>query len=121
MKRPSIVIFSLAVVVCLLLWQAAVPPGSQGQGEPKEVTVRGKLVQVAVVGGETTGWAVDLDKPLQVGGKALARLEVDPADKALESLKNRQIEARGSLTKRCGIERGDYWVLRLEKIQALNK
>jgi hypothetical protein len=48
--------------------------------EPKtEITVTGKLIRVMAIGSETTGWAVDLDKPRQLGDKTWKRLEVDPA------------------------------------------
>ena len=40
-----------------------------------EITVTGKLIRVMAIGGETTGWAVDLDEPRQIGGARLTRID----------------------------------------------
>jgi hypothetical protein len=82
-----------------------------------EITVTGKLIRVMAIGGETTGWAVDLDKPRQLGGKSLTRLTVDPAGHPLAAFEHRRVEIAGVLEKRTGIERQDYWVIVLKKIR----
>ena len=83
-----------------------------------EITVTGKLIRVMAIGGETTGWAVDLDKPRQLGGANLPRLTIDPAGHPLAAYNHRRVEIAGVLEKRTGIERQDYWVIVLKKIRA---
>ena len=73
----------------------------------------GKLIRVAAIGGETTGWALDLDKPLQIEGKKLNRITVDPAEWAMGDFENKRVKIKGILGKRCGVELGEYWVLRV--------
>jgi hypothetical protein len=83
------------------------------------ITVAGKLIRVMAIGGETTGWAVELDEPRQIGGERLIRLEVDPAGTKLGDFENRRIEIVGILEKRSGIERKKYWVVVVKEIRGL--
>ena len=87
------------------------------------ITVTGKLITVAAIGGETTGWAVELDSPLQVEGKKLNRIEIDPNDndKKMGELENKRVKVVGVLEKRQGIERKEYWVIVVNEINELNK
>lgn len=119
MKRSRILILALAFILSLLLIQVASPVCSQEKGKITMVTVTGKLIKVVAIGGETTGWAVDLDNPLQAEGEAFTRIEIDPAGKEVNGFENRQIEAMGSLEKQFGIERGGYWVITVENIRKL--
>ena len=88
--------------------------------EPKTVIVTGKLVKIVAIGGETTGWAVDLDSPIEVNGEKLNRIEIDPKEKKIDGFKDKRVEVTGTLEKRYGIERGEYWVIVFQKIRELN-
>jgi hypothetical protein len=93
---------------------------SNAWAAPKtEITVTGKLIRVMVIGAETTGWAVDLDKPREIGGKKVTRMEIDPAGSKVADFENKRVEIAGILEKRTGVERGDYWVLVVKKIRGL--
>ncbi len=100
---------------------------SSGYGQEKGgqgmITVTGVLVTIAAIGGETTGWAVDLDSPLLVEGKKLNRVEIDPgeAGEKTDGLKGRRVEVVGSLGKRFGIERKEYWVLTISAIHEMKQ
>lgn len=79
----------------------------------EEVSVTGMLVRRVAIGGETTGWAVELDLPLVIRGKTLNLVEID-----LDSMKinaapfeNERVKVEGKLVKRYGVERGAYWVI----------
>jgi len=83
-------------------------------------TVKGLLHHVSAIGGETTGWAIRLGQPLNVPKQGLMNdIEVAADDSLLASLLDRQVEARGRITWRQGIERGRYPVLTLESIHGL--
>ena len=80
-------------------------------------TVTGKLIRTVAIGGETTGWAVDLDEPRQIGGKRLTRIEIDPAGEKVGDFENRRVVIAGTLEKRSGVERGEYWVIVVKEIR----
>ena len=86
-----------------------------------EITVTGKLMKVMAIGGETTGWAVDLDEPREIGGNPVSRIEIDPARQPVADFDQRRVEIEGILEKRSGVERGDYWVIVLRKIRGYAK
>lgn len=94
---------------------------SQKEGEQETMTVTGKLVRVLAIGGETTGWAVKLDSPLEVEGKKLSQIEVDAGDKRekISELENKHVQVTGTLEKRHGVERGEYWVIAAQEIQEI--
>ena len=92
--------------------------GEEGKSN-KKITITGKLTRVVAIGGETTGWAVDLDKPLQIRGETLTRIEIHPVVREMDGLQNRRMEVTGTLEKRSGIERGEYWVIKVERIREI--
>ena len=81
------------------------------------ITVTGKLIRIMAIGGETTGWAVDLDEPRQIGGARLTRITIDPAGRPVADFDNRRVEIAGILEKRSGIERGEYWVIVVKEMR----
>lgn len=83
----------------------------------EEVTVTGKLTQVFAIGGETTGWALELDSPLKIEGKELKLIEIDMMGKKINLLafKGDKVKVIGYLVKRHGIERGSYWVIEVKE------
>lgn len=105
-------------IICFLIVSCGY---SQEEGEQETVTVTGKLVRAVAIGGETTGWIVKLDSPLEVKGKALNRIEVDPGSDGenINALENKHVKITGTLEKRLGVERGEYWVLTVRKIEEI--
>jgi hypothetical protein len=90
---------------------------TQAGGTPEvEITVTGKLLRVMAIGGETTGWAVELDEPRQIEEAKVTRITIDPAGLLIAEFENRRVEIAGTLEQRCGVERGEYWVMVLKKI-----
>jgi hypothetical protein len=94
---------------------------SQKEGGQETVTITGKLVRILAIGGETTGWAVKLDSPLEVEGKKLSQIEVDAGDKRekISELEDKYVQVTGTLEKRHGVERGEYWVIAVKEIQEI--
>ncbi len=103
-------------MICLLMVSYGY---SQEKGGGRMITITGKLVKIVAIGGETTGWAVELDSPLEVNGKKINRIEIDPNGKKIGGFNNKRVEVLGTLLKRSGIERKEYWVLMVNKIQEI--
>jgi hypothetical protein len=105
-------------IICFLMVSCGY---SQKEDEQETVTVTGKLARVVAIGGETTGWAVKLDSPLEVEGKKLNSIEVDAGDKSekISELENKHVQVTGTLEKRHGIERGEHWVIAAKKIEEI--
>jgi hypothetical protein len=126
LTRPISSFLMVLVLLGVLFSQALAqrPPRAQGPqaGLPHEVpmetiTVTGRLVRLMAIGGETTGWGIDLDEPRLIKGTVLKRLEVDPAGARMADFDNRGVEITGSLQQRSGIERRGYWVLVAKEIK----
>ncbi len=84
------------------------------------MTITGKLVRVASMGSETTGWAVYFDSSIQVEGKELSSIEVDLGDKKTDELVDKQVKIIGVLGKRQqGVTRKEYSVIIVDQIQEL--
>ena len=86
---------------------------SYAAGNGEEVTVTGKLTQVFAIGGETTGWALELDSPLKIEGKELKLIEIDLCGKKINlfPFEGDTMKVTGNLVKHQGVERGSYWVI----------
>jgi predicted metalloprotease len=94
---------------------------AQKEGEQETITVTGTLARVFAIGGETTGWAVKLDSPLEVEGKKLGRIEVDAGSNSekISELEDKHVRVTGTLEKRHGVERGEYWVIAAKEIEEI--
>jgi hypothetical protein len=114
-------IFMQALLLCALSSMVCQGGGPTEQKERSEGmrTVTGTLQRVAAIGGETTGWAVDLDSALAIGGEELKQIEVDPGDNKIDTLDGKRVEIVGQLKKRQGVERKDYWVIAADKIREI--
>jgi hypothetical protein len=117
-RRGSITFPWTIGMICLLMVSYGY---SQEKGGQPLITVSGKLVKIVAIGGETTGWAVHLDSPMQVEGKRLNRIEIDPGDdnKKIGGLEDQRVKIVGTLEKRHGIERKEYWVIMIDQIQKI--
>ena len=84
----------------------------------KKLTVLGVLTEVTAVGGETTGWTIELNPVLMLDGKQISSIEVKSSNShKLESLKDQAVEATGNLTYESGVETGQRPVLELSSIK----
>jgi heat shock protein HslJ len=82
------------------------------------MTVTGTLSRVMAIGGESTGWAIQLDSEVAVDGKQVHSIEVDsPKTKKLQKLDGKHVEAKGSLSHRQGVETGERIILVLSSIK----
>jgi len=123
-QRGGVVAVLTALLVLGIMFSGAWAQGYQERGPiitppVAQLTVTGKLTRVAAIGGETTGWAVTLDKPREIDGKELKRLEIDPAGRKLGELEDKHLQISGTWQRRRGIERGEYWVLVVKDILVL--
>ncbi len=57
------------------------------------------------IGGETTGWGIELDAPLDIEGQKVSLLEIEAKQMQLDEFENSQVEAWGRLKMRQGVER----------------
>lgn len=89
--------------------------------EGDEVTVTGKLTILYMIGGESLGWAVELDSPLEIKGETLNVIEIDLQGKKINLLAftDGKVKITGRLAKRHGTERGEYWVIEFGSIKTL--
>ena len=83
----------------------------------KGLTVRGKLVHVMAIGGETTGWGIELDKPLDIEDRKVFLLEIEAKGMQLGEFENSQVEAWGLLKMRQGVERKFWPVLEVKVLK----
>jgi hypothetical protein len=86
--------------------------------EVQTVDVTGKLSRVMAIGGESTGWALQLDSPLNIDGKQVASIEVDYKDaKKLEKLEDKHVRATGTITHRHGTETAERTILEATSVK----
>lgn len=90
----------------------------QAQTPERQTTVSGKLGRVMAIGGESTGWAIQLDSETMIEGKQVDSLEVDYSNTArLEKLADKHVKATGTLSHRRGVETGERLVLVVSSIK----
>lgn len=92
---------------------------AQTSKPPKTITVTGTLVRVSGIGGETTGWAINLDSEINIRGERVKMLEVSGNTRAFDKLENKRVEATGKLGERHGVMRGEWSVLEVSRIREL--
>lgn len=84
----------------------------QAQTPERQTTVSGTLGRVMAIGGESTGWAIQLDSETSIDGKRVDSLEVDYSNtERLEKLAHKHVRATGTLSHRKGVETGERLVL----------
>jgi hypothetical protein len=90
----------------------------QAETSVKKIAVTGKLARVMAIGGESTGWAIQLESEITVDSKQVNSIEVDyPDTKKLEKLENKHVKAKGRISHRHGVETGDRSVLGVTSIK----
>ncbi len=96
-----------AFSVCL----AAVP-------QQQKITVTGKLARVMAIGGESTGWAIELDTAMIIDGKQVHSIEVTSQNpQKLDRLENKHVQASGKISHVQGVERGERTILEVSSIR----
>lgn len=90
----------------------------ESQPQAQKTTVVGKLSRIMAIGGESTGWAIELESRATIAGKALNSIQISYSDLAkLEQLENKQVVATGNVTRRQGVETGEQLVLEVSSIR----
>jgi heat shock protein HslJ len=91
---------------------------SQAQQPGQEISVTGRLARAMAIGAESTGWVLELEPAITVGGKQLNLIQVSyPKTKRLEKLANKRVIATGKLGQKTGVETGDQPVLSIASIK----
>jgi hypothetical protein len=113
MLRKELAVAALSISVLFLVCMLS------QVGAESEVTVSGTLGQVVEAGGETTGWAIHLDRKVTIQDREVSSLEVSGRGRDLVQLNGQHVEATGTIVIRHGVERGDWPVLEIRMIRAL--
>lgn len=88
--------------------------------QAQKVTVTGKLARVMAIGGESTGWAIELDAESNIEGKQVHSIEVASQNAArLGPLENKHVRASGKISHRQGVETGDRMILDISSIREM--
>ena len=70
------------------------------------------------IGGESTGWALELDSATAISGKQVNSIQVSyRRTEKLEKLKDKHVRATGKLTHRHGVETGEQPVLDISSLK----
>ncbi len=85
--------------------------------KPSAITATGRLERVAGIGGETTGWAIELDSEMEVRGQRVMSIEVSGKTDEFAKFENKHIQAVGTLAVRHGVTRGDWPVLDVKSLR----
>ena len=92
--------------------------GLHAQTKEQPLTVTGKLTRAMAIGGESTGWTIELDSAKTIDGKEVGSIEVAyRKSKTLERLANKRVKATGKLSRRHGVETGDRSILEITYIE----
>ncbi|MGC1424073.1 MAG: META domain-containing protein [Terracidiphilus sp.] len=114
--RIARLITTVALAVANIL---ALPSFSlQAQPSEQEITVKGKLVRAMAIGAESTGWVLELDPAINIGGKQLTSIQVsDPKAGELEIFTDKRVRITGTISQRTGVETGEQPVLNVASIK----
>ncbi len=95
---------------------------SNKSAKSDKLTVQGKLTRIMAIGGESSGWAIELNPAMTVEGRQVSSMEVVYVDsQKLEALANKTVKATGTLSNVTGIETGQRPVLNLSSIKAIKQ
>lgn len=99
------------ILALVSVYMQALPP-------KRTVTLTGKLSRAMAIGGESTGWSLELESTITIDGKQLTSIQVDYRNPGtLEKLQDKRITATGKLTHRQGVETGDQPVLEISSVK----
>jgi len=114
--KTTRILGSVASVFVFLILASTAAVAQKKPLQPGEVILIGRLTHVMGVGGETTGWSLELNSDVTLEGQTFRSLEVAGPAKKLAKLANQQVKARGFIRHRKGVERKDWVVLEITSI-----
>jgi len=86
--------------------------------QAQQQTLTGRLVRAMAIGGESTGWALELDEATNIDGKQANSIQVSYRKTGkLEKLENKRVTATGKITHRQGVETGEQPVLSVSRLK----
>jgi hypothetical protein len=103
----------------LLLLPISAFPQSTDTKPTKSLSVTGKLTRAMAIGGESTGWTIEVDSEITLDAHKTKSIEVQGTTAKLESLADKHVSARGRLVIIEAPERGKRTVLKLTRIREL--
>jgi hypothetical protein len=84
----------------------------------QKIAVTGKLVRAMAIGGESTGWILELESAVTIDGKPVNSIQVSyRKTEKLEKLENARVRVTGQITHRHGVETGEQLVLDVSSIK----
>jgi len=84
----------------------------------RNIAVTGKLVRAMAIGGESTGWILELESTTIIDGKQVNSIQVSyRKTEQLEKLENARVMVTGKITHRHGVETGEHLVLDISSIK----
>jgi hypothetical protein len=84
----------------------------------QKIDVTGKLVRAMTIGGESTGWILELESTTTIDGKQVNSIQVSYRKTGeLEKLENARVRVTGKITRRHGVETGEHLVLDVSSIK----
>jgi hypothetical protein len=91
------------------------------EGEPQKITIVGTLHRAMAIGGESTGWMVQVDSETIVDGKPISSIEVSDSrkPKQLEGFENERVKIAGRVIYRHGVETGMQPYIEIKTIKAV--
>jgi len=114
--RSTRVLGSIGLASILAFLTSAPAVAQKKPLQPGEVILIGRLTHVMGIGGETTGWSLELKSDLIFEGQTFRSIEVAGPAKKLAKLANQEVKARGFIKHRKGVERRDWVVLEITSI-----
>ena len=100
--------------------KATVQPAPAQPVSIQKIAVAGKLVRAMAIGGESTGWILELESTNTIDGKQLNSIQVSYRNtEQLEKLENARVRVTGKITRRHGVETGDHLVLDVSSIKEI--
>ncbi len=107
----------MARIGIVLAW-ALLCVGVEAFSQEQRMTVVGKLTRAVAIGGESTGWAIQLESDADIGGKPVNTIEIASRDsRKLEQLQDKRVRAVGRLSYRSGVETGRRPVLDISSME----
>ena len=80
--------------------------------KPKPIVVTGTLNRMMAIGAESTGWAIEMDSPMDIEGKQVHTLEIMYGKmENMEKWEHQRVTAKGTLDHMQGVETGSRLVL----------
>jgi len=84
----------------------------------RNIVVTGKLVRAMAIGGESTGWVLELESAITIDGQQVNSIQVSYRKaEQLEKLESTRVKVIGEITRRQGVETGEHLVLDASSIK----